>query len=158
MPRYINADALLKRTIHNPLHAPYITEQDVEEMPTVTINDHPDEIKVTNCNHNADDSKKDLISRADALSCFHDWIDQRGDVHTADEMPEYQRIEQLPSAQPEQIVARQIRWMEMKEKPGFRSYTPHCKCSNCGHELDFENINYCYFCGARFVAKENSDE
>lgn len=44
----------------------------------------------------------DLISRADALSCFHDWIDRRGDVHTADEMPEYQRIEQLPTAQPEQ--------------------------------------------------------
>lgn len=43
----------------------------------------------------------DMISRADALSCFHDWIDQRGDVHTADEMPEYQRIEQLQSAQPE---------------------------------------------------------
>lgn len=42
----------------------------------------------------------DLISRADALSCFHDWIDRRGDVHTADEMPEFQRIEQLPSAQP----------------------------------------------------------
>lgn len=45
----------------------------------------------------------DLIDRQDALSCFHDWIDQRGDVHTADEMPEYQRIEQLPSVQPELI-------------------------------------------------------
>ena len=43
----------------------------------------------------------DLISREDALNCFHDWIDRRGDAHTADEMPEYQRIEQLPSAQPE---------------------------------------------------------
>ena len=45
----------------------------------------------------------DLIDRQDALSCFHDWIDQRGDVRTADEMPEYQRIEQLPTAQPEII-------------------------------------------------------
>ena len=35
----------------------------------------------------------DLISRADALNCFRDWIDSHGDVHTADEMPEYQRIE-----------------------------------------------------------------
>jgi hypothetical protein len=43
----------------------------------------------------------DLISRADALSCFHDWIDKHGDVHTADEIPEYQQIEQLPSAEPE---------------------------------------------------------
>ena len=46
----------------------------------------------------------DLIRRADALSCFHDWIDAHGDVHTADEMPEYQRIEQLPDAQPEESM------------------------------------------------------
>ena len=44
----------------------------------------------------------DLIRREDALSCFHDWIDSHGDAHTADEMPEYQRIEQLPDAEPKQ--------------------------------------------------------
>ena len=43
----------------------------------------------------------DYISRQAALDCFHDWIDQHGDVHTADEMVEYQRIEALPSAQTE---------------------------------------------------------
>jgi len=84
-------------------------------QPTVTINDLADEIKVTNCNYNqfAEDSKKvsiswdhenDLIHRADALSCFHDWIDSHGDVHTADEMPEYQRIEQLPPVQPDNQI------------------------------------------------------
>ena len=40
----------------------------------------------------------DYISREAALSCFHDWIDQRGDVHEADEIPEYQAIEALPAA------------------------------------------------------------
>ena len=40
----------------------------------------------------------DLISREDALDCFHDWVDKYGDVHTADEMVEYQRIEALPPA------------------------------------------------------------
>lgn len=69
------------------------------------IYDHID----TMPDHSADISKKvssscdhenDLIHREDALNCFHDWIDQRGDVHTADEMPEYQRIEQLPTVQP----------------------------------------------------------
>lgn len=44
----------------------------------------------------------DLIERQAALDCFHDWIDRRGDVHTADEMPEYLAVEALPSAQPEQ--------------------------------------------------------
>ena len=43
----------------------------------------------------------DLIDRQEALDCFHDWIDRRGDVHTANEMPEYQAIEALPSAQHE---------------------------------------------------------
>lgn len=43
----------------------------------------------------------DLISRADALSCFNTWYDSHGYIHTADEMPEYQRIEQLPTAQPD---------------------------------------------------------
>lgn len=41
----------------------------------------------------------DLISRQAALNCFHDWIDRHGDVHTADEMQEYNAIEALPSAQ-----------------------------------------------------------
>ena len=72
----------------------------------VTINDTTDKIKVTNCNDN------DLISRQDALSCFHDWIDRRGDVHTADEMPEYQRIEQLPSAQPDVIRCKDCKFRE----------------------------------------------
>ena len=33
--RLIDADALLKKTINNPLHAPYIVEKDIRDMPTV---------------------------------------------------------------------------------------------------------------------------
>ena len=40
---------------------------------------------------------KDLIDREAALNCFHSWVDQYGDVHTPDEIPEYQAIEALPS-------------------------------------------------------------
>lgn len=43
----------------------------------------------------------DLIDRQAALDCFHDWIDKRGDVHTADEMVEYERIEALPAIEPQ---------------------------------------------------------
>lgn len=39
----------------------------------------------------------DLIRRSDALGCFHDWIDEHGYIHEADEMTEYQAIEALPS-------------------------------------------------------------
>ena len=53
---------------------------------------------------------KDLIDREAALNCFHSWVNQYGDVYTPDEMPEYQAIEALPSAQPEQ------QWIPCSEK------------------------------------------
>lgn len=46
----------------------------------------------------------DFISREAALACFHDWIDQYGHEHTADEMTEYQRIEDLPAADVVEVV------------------------------------------------------
>ena len=98
----------------------------------------------------------DMISRQAAIDAA-DRADYTGlaveDVKkVTDEV--VKELKQLPSAEPEQIVAKQILWMEIKEKPGFKSYTPHCKCSNCGHELILKKINYCYVCGARFVGKE----
>lgn len=45
---------------------------------------------------------KDLIAREAALNCFHSWVDKYGDVHTPDDTPEYQAIEALPSAQPDE--------------------------------------------------------
>lgn len=41
---------------------------------------------------------EDLIRRSDALACFHDWVDEHGYIHEADEMTEYQAIANLPSA------------------------------------------------------------
>lgn len=52
----------------------------------------------------------DLISRQAALNCFHDWIDSRGDVHTADEIPEYNEIMELPSAQPEIVMCKDCKY------------------------------------------------
>ena len=53
---------------------------------------------------------QDLIERQAALNCFHDWIDRHGDVHTADEMQEYNAIEALPSAQPEIIRCKDCKY------------------------------------------------
>lgn len=47
-----------------------------------------------------------------------------------------------------------IRWMEKKETPTYISYTPHCKCSECGNELIIDYINYCYVCGAKMEGEE----
>lgn len=46
----------------------------------------------------------DYVSRNTALNCFHDWIDQHGDVHTADEMTEYNAIAALPAADVVEVV------------------------------------------------------
>lgn len=56
----------------------------------------------------------DLIDRQAALDCFHDWIDQYGNVHTPDEMMEYRAIEALPSAQ--QWIPCSERCPETEEK------------------------------------------
>ena len=46
----------------------------------------------------------DYISREAALACFHDWIDRYGHEHSADEMIEYHRIEDLPAADVVEVV------------------------------------------------------
>ena len=48
---------------------------------------------------------RDLIDREAALNCFHSWADKYGDVHTPDEIPEYQAIEALPSAPEEEKIS-----------------------------------------------------
>ena len=52
----------------------------------------------------------DLISRTDALACFHDWVDKHGNVHSGDEMVEHQRIEALPPAEPEIIRCKDCKY------------------------------------------------
>ena len=40
-----------------------------------------------------------LIALDAVLACFHEWVDQYGNVHTPDEIPEYRRIEELPTVE-----------------------------------------------------------
>lgn len=55
----------------------------------------------------------DYITKESALSCFHDWIDRYGHEHSADEMTEYQRIEELPAAD----VVEVVRCKNCKHRP-----------------------------------------
>ena len=86
----------------------------------------------------------ELIERQAALECFHCWIDKHGDVHEPDEMPEYQRIEALPSAQP---MRKKGRWKRRLVDSGFNA---NWHCSECGWKTAIEEhgYNYCPNCGA----------
>ena len=86
----------------------------------------------------------DLIDREEALECFHCWIDKHGDVHEPDEMPEYQRIEALPSAQP---MRKRGKWRRRLVDNGFNA---DWHCSECGWKTAIEEhgYNYCPNCGA----------
>lgn len=62
----------------------------------------------------------DYISREAALACFSDWIDSHGHEHSADEMVEYQRIEDLPVADVVEVV----------------------RCKDCVHFVEMGNIPF----------------
>ena len=49
-------------------------------------------------------AEAEYISKEAALACFSDWIDRYGHEHTADEMVEYQKIENLPAADVRPVV------------------------------------------------------
>ena len=57
---------------------------------------------------------RDLIDREAVLNCFHCWMDKYGDVHTPDEMEEYNDIEALPS-----ILYWTLVEEELPEKNGY---------------------------------------
>ena len=85
------------------------------------------------------------IRREDALACFHDWIDKRGDVHTADEMPEYEAIANLPPADVRPMTKAKWMWDLCSRRV----------CSNCGCPVGFmaektgwREGDYCQGCGA----------
>ena len=73
MPRYIDADALIKNTIFNPCHVPYITKSDVENAPTVDVVE-----------------RKDIQAELD-LAYKHGWSDcfaERRWIPVTDRLPE----------------------------------------------------------------------
>ena len=124
MPRYIDVDALWRDVTSNIGGCGDVLEI-IESQQVVTINDTADEIKVTNCNHNAEVGKKvssscghengkDIIYRQDAIDAINTWdkfgVDERGRLvrwHVGLELYVYLRdvltaIVNLPSAQPEE--------------------------------------------------------
>ena len=91
----------------------------------------------------------EYISKEAALACFSDWIDRYGHEHTADEMVEYQKIEDLPAADVRPVVRGH--WIDMKptnEETGLPISIkgPDFRCSNCG-ATEFPS-NFCPNCGA----------
>lgn len=88
------------------------------------------------------------ISREEALACFTDWIDRYGHEHSADEMVEYQRIEDLPEEDVRPVVRGE--WVSVHDRYGI--------CSNChrGDHID-PLAGFCRFCGADMKKKGGKD-
>ena len=93
----------------------------------------------------------DYISREEALACFSDWIDRYGHEHSADEMVEYQRIEDLPAAAVRPVVRGTWEWNKH-----YGLY----ECSNCHNSyVDHEwvkerKLQFCPSCGADMREEE----
>ena len=86
----------------------------------------------------------DLIDRQAALDCFYGWMDKHGNAHEPDEMPEYGRIEALPSVEPER---KKGKWIYPSDIAGFG------RCEECNALWDVSLIEnkffrYCPRCGA----------
>lgn len=89
----------------------------------------------------------EYIKKNQALCCFSGWVDQYGDFHEADEMIEYQRIEQLPAA--DVVPVRHGRWETdgMMMDDGEYLMT---RCTACGEAYEYGyNMPFCPNCGAK---------
>lgn len=80
------------------------------------------------------------ITKESALSCFNDWIDCYGHEHTADEMTEYLRIEELPEK--DVVEVRHGKWLDHQHGRWV-----YAQCSECGTIHDGKS-NFCPECGA----------
>lgn len=83
----------------------------------------------------------EYLEKNAVLACFHDWIDKNGEVHTADEMPEYRAIEALPSVDATTVVRGQ--WIYISD-----GYIDAYQCNVCGKLVDW-SYNFCPRCGSR---------
>jgi len=99
----------------------------------------------------------DMVYRQAAIDIFDDYnvSVENGELEAYSR--DRKRLCDLPSVQSEREHAKFIRWMECKKTDKYISYTPHCKCSNCGNELLIEAINYCYMCGAKMECERITD-
>lgn len=86
----------------------------------------------------------DYITKESALSCFHDWIDRYGHEHSADEMTEYQRIEDLPVADVRPVVRGE--WV-YEEPNGANNFKGCYWCDQCHQPINHKK-NFCPNCGA----------
>lgn len=89
---------------------------------------------------------KDLIDREKALDCFHDWVDKYGDVHTADEMTEYQAIEALPT---EKSLCALCQYNDLE-----RDEEPCESCTMGGENNHFKAVERWIPCSERLPEKE----
>ena len=63
----------------------------------------------------------------------------------------------LEEAQPERKRGKWIRWYEELDSSSCTEYIPHCKCSECGTDINARStlfIKFCPYCGAKMDQEE----
>lgn len=79
-------------------------------------------------------AEAEYISKEASIACFSDWIDRYGHEHSADEMAEYKRIEDLLPAD----VVKVVRCKDCKEFQANHHW--------CGFlKIDIDPDEYCSY-------------
>ena len=87
----------------------------------------------------------EYISKEAALACFSDWIDRYGHEHTADEMVEYQKIEELPEEDVRPVVRG--KWIVHTSDRFPADSTIECDQCHAEQPAGIDD-NFCPNCGA----------
>ena len=111
----------------------------------------------------------EFITKEAALACFSDWIDRYGHEHTADEMVEYQKIEELPAADVREVVRGEWEKHEDFDPYGGGRFVEWV-CSECDKRLRGDWVirnshieetpteNFCPNCGADMTPPSNGEK
>lgn len=91
-------------------------------------------------------AEAEYISKEAALACFNDWIDRYGHEHSADEMAEYQRIEDLLPADVVEVVRCKDCRFYYKDEDGYEM---------CDASEGYDHISADGFCA---WAKRRADD
>jgi hypothetical protein len=98
---------------------------------------------------------KEYIEKQAALDCFHDWVDRHGNIHTADEVPEYRAIEALPAANVQENNDGYWIYHNVISIAGWEK--PKYECSACGKRM-LSMSNFCPHCGSHNPLKKEYQE
>ncbi len=87
---------------------------------------------------------KEFVPKELVLSCFYDWIDTRGYMHSADEDMTYQKIESLPSVELEPLTDKEQRiFISAMAREEKICKEVDSECRNCREPYEDSLLSIC---------------